>query len=59
MWGTLSDERMGLSFVRVNVSSNESVVSMYMIFTFYVLLNINNIKVKKGKAIPIIGREGP
>jgi hypothetical protein len=29
MWGALSDERTGLSFVRVTVSSNKSVVSLY------------------------------
>jgi hypothetical protein len=29
MWGALSDERTGLSFARVIVSSNKSVVSMY------------------------------
>jgi hypothetical protein len=29
MWGSLSDERTGLSFARVTVSSNKSVVSMY------------------------------
>jgi hypothetical protein len=31
MWGALSDERTGLSFARVTVSSNKSVVSMYNI----------------------------
>jgi hypothetical protein len=36
MWGTLSDERMGLSFAKVTVSSNKSVVSMYYLqFTCY------------------------
>jgi hypothetical protein len=29
MWGALSDERKGLSFARVTVSSSKSVVSMY------------------------------
>jgi hypothetical protein len=29
MWGSLSDERTGLPFARVTVSSNKSVVSMY------------------------------
>jgi hypothetical protein len=29
MWSALSDETMGLSFARVTVSSNKSVVSMY------------------------------
>jgi hypothetical protein len=33
MWGALSDERMGLSFV----SNNMSVVRIYNIFTFYML----------------------
>jgi hypothetical protein len=28
VWGALSDERTGLSFVRVTVSSNKSVASM-------------------------------
>jgi hypothetical protein len=28
-WGTLSDERLGLSFARVTVSTNKSVVSIY------------------------------
>jgi hypothetical protein len=36
MWGALSDERMGLSFARVTVSSNKSVVSVYnLYFTYY------------------------
>jgi hypothetical protein len=36
MWGALSDERMGLSFARVTVSSNKPVVSMYNLhFTCY------------------------
>jgi hypothetical protein len=35
MWGALSDERTDLSFARVTVSSNKSVVSMYNLhFTF-------------------------
>jgi hypothetical protein len=38
MWGALSDERTGLSFARVTVSSSKSVVSMYNIF--YMLLNV-------------------
>jgi hypothetical protein len=29
MWGALSDERTSLSFARITVSSNKSVVSMY------------------------------
>jgi hypothetical protein len=40
MCGELSDERMGLSFVRIIVSTNKSVVTMYIIFTFYMLLNV-------------------
>jgi hypothetical protein len=36
MWGALSDERTGLSFARVTVSSNKSVVRMYNLhFTCY------------------------
>jgi hypothetical protein len=36
MWGALSDERMGLSFARVTVSSSKSFVSMYKLhFTCY------------------------
>jgi hypothetical protein len=36
MWGALSDERTGLLFARVTVSSNKSVVSMYNLhFTCY------------------------
>jgi hypothetical protein len=36
MWGSLSDERTGLSFARVTVSSSKSVVSMYNLhFTCY------------------------
>jgi hypothetical protein len=36
MWGALSEERTGLSFARVTVSSNKSVVSMYNLhFTRY------------------------
>jgi hypothetical protein len=37
MWGALSDEKTGLSFARVAVSSNKSVVSMYI---FYMLINV-------------------
>jgi hypothetical protein len=36
MWGALSEERTGLSFARVTVRSNKSVVIMYNLhFTFY------------------------
>jgi hypothetical protein len=36
MWGALSDERTGLSFARLTVSSNKFVVSMYSLhFTCY------------------------
>jgi hypothetical protein len=36
MWGVLSEERTGLSFARVTVSSNKPVVSMYNLhFTYY------------------------
>jgi hypothetical protein len=36
MWGALSDERTGLSFARVTVSSSKSFVSMYNLhFTCY------------------------
>jgi hypothetical protein len=36
MWGALSDERTGLSFARVTISSSKSVVSMYNLhFTCY------------------------
>jgi hypothetical protein len=34
-----SDERVGLSFIRVTVSSNKSIVSMYVIFTVHMLLH--------------------
>jgi hypothetical protein len=40
MRGALYDERMDLSFVRVSVSSNKSVVIVYIILTFYMLLNV-------------------
>jgi hypothetical protein len=30
MWAALSDERTGLSFARVTVGSNKSVISMYI-----------------------------
>jgi hypothetical protein len=43
MWGALSDERMCMSFARVTVSSNKSVVSTYVQFTFYMLLNVYTI----------------
>jgi hypothetical protein len=36
MWGALFDERTGLSFARVTVSSNKSVVNMYNIYKAYV-----------------------
>jgi hypothetical protein len=35
LWGALSDERTDLSFVRVIVSSNKSVVRICIIFTYY------------------------
>jgi hypothetical protein len=36
MWGAFSDEMTGLSFTRVTVTSNKSVVSMYnLYFTCY------------------------
>jgi hypothetical protein len=36
MWGARSDERTGLSFPKVTVSSNKSVASMYILhFTCY------------------------
>jgi hypothetical protein len=35
MWGALSDERTGLSFARITVSSNKSVVSMYNLHFIY------------------------
>jgi hypothetical protein len=36
MWGALSDERTGLSFARITVSSSKSVVSMYNLhFTYF------------------------
>jgi hypothetical protein len=36
MWGAVPDERTGLSFAKVTVSSNKSVVSMYNLhFTCY------------------------
>jgi hypothetical protein len=38
MWGALSDERMGLSFARVTVSSSKS--CQYVQFTFYMLLKV-------------------
>jgi hypothetical protein len=34
-WGALSDERTGLSFARLTVSSNKSVVSMYKLQVTY------------------------
>jgi hypothetical protein len=38
MWGALSDERTGLSFGRITVSSNKSVVSMHNLhFTCYAI----------------------
>jgi hypothetical protein len=38
MRGALSDERAGLIFDRVTVSSNMAVISMYMILTVCMLL---------------------
>jgi hypothetical protein len=35
--GALSDEKTGLSFVRVSVCSNTSFVRIYKIFTLYML----------------------
>jgi hypothetical protein len=34
MWGALSNERMGLSFVRVTVSSNKSLANMIQQLSF-------------------------
>jgi hypothetical protein len=40
IWGALSDERTGLSFTRVTVSSNKSLVSMHSTLTSYILLKV-------------------
>jgi hypothetical protein len=40
MWDSLSDERTGLTFARVTVSSSKYVASLYKIFTFYMLLEV-------------------
>jgi hypothetical protein len=32
MWGAFSDERTGLSFARVTVSSSKSIVIMYILY---------------------------
>jgi hypothetical protein len=46
MWGVLSDERAGLSFASVTVSSNKSVVSMYNLRIFHLLLNVHTIYIR-------------
>jgi hypothetical protein len=43
MWGDLSDERTGLSFARVTVSSNKSVSMYSTIYILHVLVCIYNI----------------
>jgi hypothetical protein len=40
VWCAIYEERTGLSFVRVIVSSNMSFIRMYIIFTFYMLLKV-------------------
>jgi hypothetical protein len=48
----LSDQRTGLSFVRIAVTSNKSVVRMYIIFTFYMLLNLCIYNIYKASCQP-------
>jgi hypothetical protein len=54
LWGALSDERTGLSFVRVIVSSNMSIVRMYNILTFHMLYNIYKAYVSPGSVQQIM-----
>jgi hypothetical protein len=48
MWGALSDERTGLSFARVTVSCNTSVVSMYNLHAIKCIYNIYEASVSPG-----------
>jgi hypothetical protein len=46
LWGALSDERMGLSFVRVIICSNKSLVVLWKYFQFctlYIIINVYKI----------------
>jgi hypothetical protein len=50
MWGALSDERTGLSFARVTVSSSKSVVicTIYMLYVIKCTYNIHETSVSPG-----------
>jgi hypothetical protein len=58
MWGALSDERTGMSFASVTVSSNKSVVSMYNLhFTYYymcVYTRLLSVHAQYSRSCPII-----
>jgi hypothetical protein len=56
MLGAISEESTGLSFVRVIVSSNKSLVSMYIIFTVYVLLTVHMYCSVKSRCYATIAR---
>jgi hypothetical protein len=48
MWGSLTDDRTGLSFARVTVSSNTSVVGMYNLHVITCMYNIYKASVSPG-----------
>jgi hypothetical protein len=61
MWGALSDERTGLSFATVTVSSNKSVVSMYNLhFTCKYMQHTHGLSVQAqhSRSCPVIRVNG-
>jgi hypothetical protein len=55
LWGALSDERMGLSFVRVIVCSTMSVVQMYNVFTFYMFYMLLTVYTRDTRPLSVQG----
>jgi hypothetical protein len=54
MWGALSDEKTGLLFARVTVSSTKSVVSMYSLHFIKSIYNIYKASVSPGSVQQIM-----
>jgi hypothetical protein len=55
MWGALSDERTGLLFARVTVSSSKPLVSMYVcMYVYTVYTRPRSVQAKYSRSCPII-----
>jgi hypothetical protein len=51
MWGALSDERTGLSFARVTVSSPLSVCTIYILYDIKYIYNVQKASVSPGSRL--------